>query len=71
MENLGIPMNHISQLMGHEDSNMVLTNQHRKIIFDTKFTNGLRPDQHGGQQDRIKERTFVTNSCIYEEYRSV
>jgi len=25
MENLGIPRNHISQLMGHEDSNMALT----------------------------------------------
>ena len=24
MENLGIPRNHISQLMGHEDSNMAL-----------------------------------------------
>ena len=24
MENLGIPANHISQLMGHEDSNMAL-----------------------------------------------
>ena len=25
MENLGIPRNHISHLMGHEDSNMALT----------------------------------------------
>jgi hypothetical protein len=24
MENLGIPRNHISQIMGHEDSNMAL-----------------------------------------------
>ena len=24
MENLGIPRNHISQLMGHEDGNMAL-----------------------------------------------
>ena len=24
MENLGIPSNHISQLMGHEDSNLAL-----------------------------------------------
>ena len=25
MENAGVPINHISQLMGHEDSNMALT----------------------------------------------
>ena len=25
MENLGIPRNHVSQLMGHEDSNMALS----------------------------------------------
>ena len=25
MENAGVPVNHISQLMGHEDSNMALT----------------------------------------------
>ena len=25
MENLGIPRNHVGQLMGHEDSNMALT----------------------------------------------
>ena len=36
-------------------TDMTLSNENRKIIIDTKFTEALRPDQHGGQQYRIKE----------------
>ena len=34
MENLGIPRNHISQLMGHEDSNMALTVYSSGIVIE-------------------------------------
>ena len=34
MENLGLLRNHISQLMGHEDSNMALTVFSSRIVID-------------------------------------
>ena len=34
MENLGIPRNHISQLMGHEDSNMALDVYSSGIVIE-------------------------------------
>ena len=34
MENLGLPRNHISQLMGHEDSNMALTVYSSGIVIE-------------------------------------
>ena len=34
MENLGIPRNHISQLMGHEDSNMALDKYSAELVIE-------------------------------------
>jgi len=34
MENLGIPRNHISQLMGHEDSNMALDEYSAGLVIE-------------------------------------
>ena len=34
MENIGVPRNHISQLMGHEDSNMALTVYSSGIVIE-------------------------------------
>ena len=34
LENLGIPRNHISQLMGHEDSNMALDEYSSGIVIE-------------------------------------
>ena len=36
-------------------TDMILSNENRKIIIDTKFTEALRPDQHNDQRYRIKE----------------
>ena len=36
-------------------TDMTLSNQNRKIIIDTKFTNALRSDHYGGHQEKIKE----------------
>ena len=36
-------------------TDMTLSNENRKIIIDTKFTNALRSDHYGGQQGKIKE----------------
>jgi len=36
-------------------TDMTLSNENRKIIIDTKFTQALRPDQHDDQRYRIKE----------------
>ena len=36
-------------------TDMTLSNDHRKIIIDPKFTEALRPDHYGGQQEKIKE----------------
>ena len=36
-------------------TDMILSNENKKIIIDTKFTQALRPDQHDDQRYRIKE----------------
>jgi len=52
MENLGIPRNHISQLMGHEDSNMALTVYSSGIVIEglvesiNKLTYGEEVDSY-------------------------
>ena len=41
MENLGIPRNHISQLMGHEDSNMALDVYSSGLAEKTCFSQNI------------------------------
>ena len=36
-------------------TDMILSNENRKLVIDTKFTEALRPDQHDDQRYRIKE----------------
>jgi len=76
MENLGIPRNHISQLMGHEDSNMALdvyssglaieplVESINKLTFgeevDSFIEEALTEKSNGDANDKINDMELLT-----------
>ena len=72
MENLGIPRNHISQLMGHEDSNMALTVYSSGIVIEglvesiMKLTYGEEVDSY--IKDTLKNSKKPTPSSLMSNH---
>ncbi len=52
MENLGIPTNHISQLMGHKDNNMAL-DTYSSGLFIEPLTKSIKKLTYGKEIDEL------------------
>ena len=61
MENLGIPMNHTSQLMGHEDSNMALDLYSAGLAIEP-LVKSLKKLTYGKEIDSFIKKTLVERS---------
>ena len=57
MENLGIPRNHISQLMGHEDSNMALDEYSAGLVIEP-LVESINKLTYGKEVDTFIEDTL-------------
>jgi hypothetical protein len=61
MENLGIPRNHISQLMGHEDSNMALTVYSGGLVIEC-MVESIKKLTYGEEVDSFIEEALTEKS---------
>ena len=61
MENLGIPRNHISQLMGHEDSNMALTVYSGGLVIEC-LVESIKKLTYGEEVDSFIEEALTEKS---------
>ena len=61
MENLGIPRNHISQLMGHEDSNMAL-DVHSSVLAIEYMVESIMKLTYGEEVDSYIKDTLKNSN---------
>ncbi len=64
MENLGIPRNHISQLMGHEDSNMALDVYSSGLVIEP-LVESINKLTYGEEVDSFLKDTFKEKSSFF------
>ena len=63
MENLGIPRNHISQLMGHEDSNMALDLYSAGLAIEP-LVKSMKKLTYGKDVDSFIKNTLIERSTF-------
>ena len=63
MENLGIPRNHISQIMGHEDSNMALDIYSDGLAIEP-LVKSMKMLTYGKDVDRFIKNTLIEKSTF-------
>ena len=63
MENLGIPTNHISQLMGHEDSNMALDVYSSGLAIEP-LVESIKKLTYGEELDSFIEEALTEKSNV-------
>jgi integrase len=63
MENLGIPMNHISQIMGHEDSNMALDIYSAGLAIEP-LVKSMKTLTYGKDVDSFIKNTLIEKSTF-------
>ena len=64
MENLGLPRNHISQLMGHEDSNKALTVHSSGIVIEG-LVESIMKLTYGEEVDSYIKDTLKNSKNLY------
>ena len=63
MENLGIPRNHISQIMGHEDSNMALDLYSAGLAIEP-LVKSMKKLTYGKDVDSFIKNTLIEKSTF-------
>ena len=63
MENAGVPVNHISQLMGHEDSSMALTVYSGGLAIEP-LIESINTLTYGEEVDSFIKNTLIERSTF-------